>query len=256
MSFEQYLIHQKLSPKTIKDHLRNLERFDKIGTQEEMIEQLETQPTLSQRQAVASTFSKYLQFFHKPNNLIVEFIRNNSLLLQVHTDEKNKALSEDTSLPNTKQLKQRMNELYEKQDWQGFCVMFLFIHYQVRNMDLIAKVVHSKKEMNEDENWFILGKSQVTWIRNKYKTSFSFGQKTHSIKNKKFIHALSHLSHLLKPTHNMDRTIKQITGGFTESVIAKIIIRDNDSINGLTKISKNRGTGLTRLMGSYNITKE
>lgn len=255
MSFEELLTTQKLAPATIKTHLRNLERFDKIGkNQELMLNQLETLPTLPIQQSVAGTFSKYLKYQNKANNKIVEYLKNSNDKLRIATAEKNKAMSEDTSLPNVSDLTKRMNDLYDKQDFRGFVVMYLMLTYQVRNMDMMAKVVRSMKETNDTDNWFVLGKTQVKWIRQKYKTSSVFGTKFHTIKNKKFVNAISNLEAVLTPSDNIDRTMKKITGGLTEGTVAKIMIRDNDSINGLKRISENRGTRVDELIASYNIT--
>jgi len=64
-------------------------------------------------------------------------------------------------------------------------------------------------------------------------------------------------NYLLRETDNIDRVIKKITediGGVTESVIAKIVLRENNTMAGLKKISHNRGTDISTLINSYNIT--
>jgi hypothetical protein len=124
-------------------------------------------------------------------------------------------------------------------------------------MDMMATIVTSKKETNDTDNFFVVGQKQVTWIRNKYKTAFKYGPKTHVIRNDKFIKAISNLSHLLKENENTDRVIKKITSGIgsiTEATIAKIVLKHNNTMNGLKRISKNRGTDVSTLIDSYNIT--
>ena len=135
--------------------------------------------------------------------------------------------------------------------------MYLFITYTVRNKDLIAKVVKSKKQTNNTDNFFTVGRKQVTYIRNNYKTADKYGTKTHVITNPKFLTAISHLNYLLQPSDNIDRIIKKITegiGGITQSVIAKIVLRESNSMAGLKKISKNRGSDINTLVENYNIT--
>lgn len=255
MDFQEYLTNQKLKPHTIKNHMRNINRFDSIGdTQPKMIEQIDTQPTLSLKQSVAGTFSKYLQYNNQPNDLILKYIKDTYKVVQIKSAERHKAIAEDKSLPNTQQLIERMNELYELQNWKGFCILYLLINYQIRNMDMVAGVVRFKKSINETDNWFIVGKDKVVWIRNKYKTSTTYGQKIIVITDEKFRNAISKLDALLTPKDNIDRVVKKITGGYTESLIAKITLRDNNSINGLNKMSKNRGTDVNTLASQYNIT--
>jgi len=131
------------------------------------------------------------------------------------------------------------------------------VTYQTRNKDLILTIVKSKKEANDKDNFIVLGKSQCVFIRNIYKTAYKYGTKTHVIKNLKFLHAIQGLTHLLKPTDNIDRVIKKVTSGIgsvTEGTLAKIVLKENNTINGLKKVSKNRGTDINTLINSYNIT--
>lgn len=254
MSFEDYLKEQKLAESTIKIHLKNLDILGTKDLQEDYFVKISEQNTASKQQSLAGTASKYLQYRNKPNDKIVSYIKELHEQLQEESKNRQKKIGEDTSLPTMKELKKRMNELYDNQDYKGFCIMYLMVTYQVRNMDMMATIVTSKKETNTTENFFVVGKSQVTWIRNKYKTSDKFGTKTNVIKNKKFIHAISELEELLKPTENIDRVIKKITGGITEAVIAKIFLRENNNMNAVKKVSKNRGTSAEVLLDSYNIT--
>lgn len=255
MSFEQYLEKQNLADSTIKKHIKNLDQYGKVGgSQRIIIKKIETQPTLPVRLSYAGSLSKYLQFKNQPNDELVTYIKSINEALQGEAETRQKEMAEDTSLPTIKQLKNRMNELYDKEDYKGFVVMYLMITYQVRNMDMIAKVVKSKKETNEEENFFVLGKNQVTWIRNKYKTAHKYGTKTNVIKNMKFLNAISNLKEVLSPSDNVDRVMKKITGGLSEGTIAKIVLKQNNSIAGLKRVSKNRGTDINTLINSYNIT--
>jgi len=153
--------------------------------------------TWSRRLSRANTLSKYLQFKNQPNDEIVAYIKNANEAIQKEAKTRQKDLADDPSLPTLKELKSHMNSLYDKGDYRGFCIMYLFITYTVRNQDLVAKVVKSKKETNETDNFFIVGRKQVTWIRNKYKTVDKYGSKTHVIKNEKFLTAIKTLDYLL-----------------------------------------------------------
>lgn len=255
MSFIQYLENQKLAESTIKKHIKNIEQYGKVGTSQRIIiAKIETQPTLPVRLSYAGSLSKYLQFKNQPNDELVSYIKSINESLQKEADQRQRDMATDETLPTMKQLKDRMNDLYDKEDYKGFSVLYLMITYQVRNMDMMAKVVKTKKETNDTDNFLVVGRSQVTWIRNKYKTASKYGTKTIVIKNKKFMNAISDLSQLLSPTENIDRVMKKITGGLTEGTIAKIVLRDNNTISGLKKVSKNRGTDVNTLINSYNIT--
>jgi len=122
---------------------------------------------------------------------------------------------------------------------------------------MIATVVKSKKQTNDTENFFIVGRKQVTYLRNAYKTADKYGTKTHVITNPKFLTAIRNLDYLLKEDQNIDRVIKKITagiGGITESVIVKVVLKYSNNMNNLKRISKNRGSDIRTLVENYNIT--
>lgn len=254
MTFEGYLRDQNLALVTISKHLKNMEELG-TKTQEQYIEYIETESnSISIQLSLAGTASKYLQYKKKDNAEMVSLIRDINNQIQKNSQEKQKQMATDDSLPNVGDLKKRMNDLYDKEDFKGFAIMYLMTTYQVRNADMMASVVKSKKETNDTDNFFVLNKTQVTWIRNKYKTASTYGTKINVIKNKKFINAVSHLSQLLSPTENIDRVIKKITGGINEGTIAKIVLRDNNNMNSIKRVSKNRGTDVNTLLNNYNIT--
>jgi len=258
MEFRQYLENQNLAETTIQAHLRNQERFGAVGTSQRiMVKKLNEYPTWPRRLSAANTLSKYLKFKQQPNDQIVQYIHNANNEIQKDATKRQIDLSHDPCLPTLREMKAHMNSLFDKGDYRGYAIMYLFLTYTLRNQDLIARVVKSKKETNETENYFIVGRKRVIYLRNKYKTADKYGTKSHVITNPKFVTAIKNFNYLLRETDNIDRVIKNITagiGGVTESVIAKIVLRENNTMAGLKKISHNRGTDISTLINSYNIT--
>jgi len=258
MEFRQYLENQNLAETTINAHMRNIKKIAKVGlSQKLMVKKLNEYPTWPRRLSAANTLSKYLVFKNQPNDEIVAYIHEANAEIQKDAEIRQRELSRDPFLPTLSEMKAHMNSLFLSGNYRGFCVIYLFLTYTVRNADLIATVVKSKKDTNSTDNWFVVGRKHVSFIRNKYKTAGIYGPKLHVITNPKFHTAISHLSDLLKPTDNIDRIVKKITndiGGITEGTIAKIVLRENNTIKGLKKISKNRGTDLKTLVENYNIT--
>lgn len=259
MEFNKYLEGQGLAASTIKNHLKNVTEYGKVGGSQRImilrIEALKTTPAT--RLSMAGSISKLLQYNNKPNEEMVEFIKKTNEQIQANNEQKQKDMSSDETLPTVKEIKNYMNSLYDKENYFAFAVLYLMTTYQTRNKDLILTIVKNKKETNDKDNFIVLGKSQATYIRNDYKTSYKYGAKTHVIKNLKFLNAISNLSHLLKPTDNIDRVIKKVTSGIgsiNEGTLAKIVLKENNTINGLKKVSKNRGTDINTLINSYNIT--
>lgn len=261
MDFREYLLAQNLNDATIKTHIRNMSSFGELSDQP--ITQIEACcDTTSKRMSMTSTVIKYIRYkisqkeYPEEEEPIMELRKYLLASQEQFQKEKHKKMAQ-LVLPTLADIKEEMNKLYEKEDWRSYVLLFLMVQYQCRNMDLIAKVVQSKRDTNDEENWFISTSSQVRWIRNKYKTSEDYGRKTHVIKHKKFMHAISQLQHLLTPIDNVDRVIKKATanlGFITEGTITKIVLAENNTMNGLDKVSKNRGTSIGKLIESYNIT--
>jgi len=258
MEFREYLELQKLNNSTIDAHMRNIKNYGKVGVSQKMIiNQLNLNETWSRRLSRANTLSKYLQFKNQPNDEIVAYIKLANEAIQKESQTRQKDMAEDPFLPTLSEMKNHMENLYDKGDYKGYAIMYLFLIYNVRNLDLIAKVVKSKKQTNDTDNFFVLGKKHVTYIRNNYKTANKYGTKLHLITNPKFLTAIKTLDYLLRETDNIDRIVKKITadiGNINEGTIVKIVLRENNTMNGLRRISHNRGTDVSTLIQNYNIT--
>ena len=258
MDFREYLENQNLNNSTIVTHVRNLERYGKVGlSQKIMINKLNLLETWGRRLSAANSLSKYLQFKNQPNDEIVAYIHEANAEIQKDATKRQMDMAVDPCLPTLKEMWEYTNSLYDSSEYKSYCVMFLFLTFTVRNKDLVAKVVKSKKQTNETDNWFIVGRKQVTWMRNAYKTAGIYGPKVHIIKNEKFHTAIKNFNYLLKEDQNIDRVIKNITadiGGITQSTIVKVVLRHNNTMNNLRRVSRNRGTDMTTLVENYNIT--
>ena len=260
MDFKQYLEEQKLSEYTIKTHINKVasykQQYGNIGYNlDSILKKIDNEPTISTRKSMAGSISKYLQYKKKDTKKLAEYIFKQTADFQKDKDKRTAETKHE--LPSLKNLKGELNTLYEKEDYRSFVILFLMLNYQVRNKDLIASVVNSKRETNSNDNFIIVGKSQATYVRNDYKTAFKYGTKTNIIKNAKFMNAINQIGYILKSSDNVDRVIKKATaglGGITEGTIAKIVLSQNNTMNGLKKVSKNRGTDPVTLIESYNIT--
>jgi hypothetical protein len=199
MEFRQYLENQGLKPITIKNHLKNVTEYGKVGgSQRIMILRIEAlKETLGTRLSMAGSISKLLQFNNNPNDEIVVYIKQLNDLLQKDSERRQKEMSTDETLPTVKEVKKYMDTLYTKGDYLSYALLYLMVTYNTRNKDLILTIVHSKKNINDTDNFIVLTKTQAIYIRNDYKTAYKYGQKTQVIKNLKFLNAISNLSHLL-----------------------------------------------------------
>ena len=89
MDFREYLENQNLNPKTIQTHVRNLERYGKVGlSQKIMINKLNLLETWGRRLSAANSLSKYLQFKNQPNDEIVAYIHEANAEIQKESQTK------------------------------------------------------------------------------------------------------------------------------------------------------------------------
>ena len=144
--------------------------------------------------------------------------------------------NDEMELPDIKNVKSLMN-LYLKQSmYKQYVVMYLLLHLNTRNLDLVAKVTHNLDDVNNDDNWLYVRKSDVVLFRNNYKTKAKFGMKKDIIKGKRFHFAVSQLKELLRPEENLYRTVMKITGQINETTMMKLSLCNNNTARGLSLI--------------------
>jgi hypothetical protein len=157
--------------------------------------------------------------------------------------------------PTMKEMVDKMNDYYKNEDYRSYCVMYILLTFQTRNMDLVLKIVSDKNEMNDTDNFIYLRGNDCVYIRNSYKTKEKYGTKKHLIRSKKFNTAIRKLEvdEVLLHNNYLTYQVKKITG-YTESTLMKLAVSQNDNLNGLMKISNNRGTNINTIYTNYNAT--
>ena len=266
-NFKEYLENVGLKNTTIKNHLRNLDKFNKLNfydlkiSQENIIKILkDDEINNSQRLTLSSTMSKYLQFNLLPNEKLIEYIKTINNQLQKQYNERNKNKKYEYT---KKDILKEINRFYKEGNYRAYIVSYLVYYYNTRNTDLNVNVCRSKKyAKDEKDNYLIQRKNSVLYIRNNYKTSKTYGSKTHEIKSAKFIKAVQYL------LQDEDIKCTRIFDGFTNSTnilknylpfglktsdIVKIILSEDNSLHQANKVSKRRGTSLATLENSYNL---
>jgi hypothetical protein len=198
--------------------------------------------------------------------------------LKLHREriKKNKCLID--ILPTAKELKHKLNKLYENEEYERYIVNYLMIHLNVRNLDILLMILDSKNKISDHNiNYLILNESYILYIRHTYKTYNTYGRKINRITNEKFTKALkfiykkreeqaiypfllyneSYTEPLTK--ENISTYVKRMSiDQLGEGQIAKVMIHDADlkdnTMNKLNKISNNRGTSVSTLTEHYNIS--
>jgi len=254
-NFKAYLEQQKLATTTIKNHLRNLGKLDiKLleGPEKDLVKHIKLSYEVgSPQKTITNSVAKYRGYKELSKTEISELLKKtNDDAFQIQ-----KKNNDSLDLPDIKNVKSLMN-LYLKQSmYKQYVVMYLLLHLNTRNLDLVAKVTHNLDDVNNDDNWLYVRKSDVVFFRNNYKTKAKFGMKKDIIKGKRFHFAVSQLKELLRPEENLYRTVMRITGQISESKMMKLSLCNNNTARGLKKMSKNRGTAVETLVNNYDCTK-
>ena len=151
---------------------------------------------------------------------------------------------------------------YEEGEWAKFIVNYLMMTYGVRNMDTDVEIVKSKKDATDsNQNYLIISKDKVIWIRNKYKTVKTFGQQTHDITDPEFVRAVKKhgVGRLFTEGQISNSIRKLLIDKMNEARIFKMLIDDaydkKDTIR-INELSKSRGTSISTIKSFYNVNAE
>jgi len=171
------------------------------------------------------------------------------------SDLKDKLISLD-------EFQKELIKLYENGEWAKFIVNYLMMTYGTRNMDVDVNIVKSKKDATDDnQNFLILSKDKVTWIRNKYKTVKTFGQQTHEITDPEFVRAVKKqgVGKLFTEGQLSNSIRKLLIDKMNEARIFKMVIDDaydkKDTVR-INELSKSRGTSISTIKSFYNVNAE
>ena len=154
-----------------------------------------------------------------------------------------------------------LQEAYNKQEWKKYIVNYLIMTYGVRNKDLNLEIVKTKKEMKEGNNYLLLKKDKVVFIRDDYKTHKTYGKKTHEIHDKLFYEAVKKtgLGKLIAEQQISNGLRKLYINKMGEAKIFKMMIDkyydDADSAS-IKRLAADRGTSLSVVQGFYNVNAE
>jgi hypothetical protein len=254
-NFKSYLEQQKLATTTIKNHIRNLSKLDiKLleGNESSLAKFIKTSYEVgSGQKTITTSVAKYRGYLNLPKTEISE-------LLKTTNDDAfsiQKKNNDELELPDIKNVKSLMNLYLKQAMFRQYVVMYLLLHLNTRNLDLVAKVTNNLDDVNNDDNFLYVRKSDVVYFRNNYKTKAKFGMKKDIIKSKRFHFAVSKLTDLLRPNENLYRSVMKITGQINETTMMKLSLCNNNTAKGIKKISKNRGTSVETIVNNYDCTK-
>lgn len=167
-----------------------------------------------------------------------------------------------------KTLNDFMAKAFENKEWVKFVVNYLLLTFQTRNEDVDLRIISPKEynKLGEEEakehNWIILHKASCVFIRNKYKTADTYGEKQETIRNKKLLEAL-HLigdGYLLKTgdSHIIPTELNRAVANLTYEKMGstkyfKIMATYKKNVE---KMSSRRGTAPDTIYHNYKLDKK
>jgi len=154
-----------------------------------------------------------------------------------------------------------LSEAYLKDEWKKYVVNYLMMRYGVRNKDLNLSIVKTKKEMTDGNNYLLLKKDKVVYIRDDYKTRSTYGKKTHEIHDNLFHEAVKKagVGKLIPEAQISNGLRKLYLNKMGEAKVFKMMIDhyyDKDDSASIKRLAADRGTSLSVVQGFYNVNAE
>ena len=154
-----------------------------------------------------------------------------------------------------------LGEAYLKDEYKKYVVNYLMMRYGVRNKDLNLSIVKTKKEMNEGENYLLLKKDKVIYVRDDYKTHKTYGKKTHEIHDNLFHESVKKagVGKLIPEAQISNGLRKLYLNKMGEAKVFKMMIDhyyDKDEPASIKRLAADRGTSLSVVQGFYNVNAE
>jgi hypothetical protein len=154
-----------------------------------------------------------------------------------------------------------LGEAYKKEEWKKYIVNTLMMRYGVRNKDLNLSIVKTKKEMKDGENYLLLKKDKVVYIRDDYKTHKTYGKKSHEIHDNLFHEAVKKagVGKLIPEAQISNGLRKLYINKMGEAKVFKMMIDhyyDGDDATSIKRLAADRGTSLSVVQGFYNVNAE
>ena len=246
--------------KILGDDLGNL-------TEDQIIAGILTKPNPNSQMAIINIAVLVFNILNKSTEKMRQLREDNKPKLKALVKAKNGSLC--VSLPSYNQLVTHLDGLYESSMWREYIICYLLINISVRNKDLNFEIVTRKKDMNDTDNflWYSVGKKQITFVRNDYKTAATYGKKESIITNEFFINAVKKMIDAQKHEQTkkfipndgqigyyiQKSTLDQIGSG----AYMKITVNHyRDNLAKIKEMSDNRGTSVATILDSYDICEQ
>ena len=269
IELQELLESRTLTPPTIKMYEK---AYDKLYTnlgkilisqssQDDIIDSInELGKSISQKYTFANIVIMIYNL-KKMNDSKLQKYRDNLRVQRTKHIEKNNT-EKSITLPSYDELKKFVENLYKEQKYREYIINFLMFKFGLRNLDLNLFITDNKEDINDNDNFIFLKKTEIDLIINNYKTYKTYGQKKIKIRLKPFTIACNNLlGEMVIPVEpiSQGKYIQRVTmDGIGEGNIFKILIKHcltmKNPLNEIKKIATTRGTDVNTVIEYYNIT--
>lgn len=218
---------------------------------------------VSVKQSLLNVAIVIRQVYNKPIADLIDFrTASKDDLLEANV-ERNKSLKE--TLPTYKVLVDYTEQLLKDEKWEKYIINYLLISFGVRNMDLDLTITRNASIVNNKDNWLILRKNSVRYMRYVFKTADTFECRENEIKSEKFIYAVEEIIGdktsipLLRTADgerikkvNLNKYISRATyDELGQGAYFKISLNKNKA--DIERLSANRGTSSKNVIEYYDV---
>ena len=212
----------------------------------------------------------------KPSPLILK--KKNELTKEITELRIKNNKEKKETLPTINEIHERIKELYMTGDLSGFISLWLMTTFNTRNADINLQIVKSLHQTKADkkDNYLVIRKDSILFIRNNYKTRKSHGVLRNTITDTLFNKAVKTYVRQYKEKYGKDVPIyllhkdtkrfisssignyikSKTPGKITEVDLNKIQvtnIKETGDFHKLKLLSLNRGTSVENLIQFYNL---
>jgi hypothetical protein len=198
---------------------------------------------------------------------LIKFQQTLNVERQVQDKNKKPVIQDKCNDVSLEELHKFLENLYTSKLYVKYIVNYLFINFAVRNQDVNVLVIRNKKSIKPNDNYLLVSKTKVEYIRKKYKTHSVYGDKTYTITDKKFIRAINELNReeeqallitrtgerLSSQSQNrviQDMTYNKLGEGNLYKCLVNIYKYDNEM---LIRLSNSRGSSIIQQNGTYSM---
>jgi hypothetical protein len=281
MEKELKTITENLKPSTAKTYENSYKRLRvvlELKDKRKPVKKLDLNNIIEKLYAVENPNTKYSMFVvvKKLFNSESNKDKIDELDKQIREEKRDHQIAKNGNLKKDLPTYKELNDAIKKEtDPIKYIINFLFLKVNTRNMDIayidIHKSVENEDDLDKDRNHIYIKDGKAIFIRNKYKTFKSYGQKKNIISVKKFVDTIKTLLGdkdkvaLFATKKGTPIAVGAIGSyfrrfmilGLKEGEIMKIVLKHIDeegSYDQLRRVASNRGTSIGTLLKEYDIT--